>query len=269
MHKTKFALKELEILLFNKTKIILWFDGNGKITAGNGTFEKPTANSFSLVQQTDCPFATEICKSVCYVNGLKESAPDVYDKYKHNSRAMREILNNTDLTDLTVKAFAEYIGNNCSKGFRWHVSGDIFSMKYAQFIASVCRKVPSIRFWIYTRSFNYLLPLFKIQNLVINLSADKDNAKEAVLARNRFGFRICYLTASGEVPEGLPIGSVIFPSYNLRGRDLPDPTTSVWWQSLSYTQKKMVCPADFFGQSEERRCGPCRKCLASMQYPLL
>jgi len=269
MSKTKFAIKKLAISLPDNTEMILWFDGNSKITAGNGTFYKPTANSFSLIQKEDCPFATEICKSVCYVNNLEKAEVRVHSKFKHNSKIIRIILGNTIIQEIAKEAFVEYIRHYCSKGFRWHVSGDIFSMEYARFITSICKKVPNVLFWIYTRSFDYLGELFRIQNLAVNLSMDKNNISEALLAHQKFGFRICYLTIDGRVPDWLPVGSVIFPSCNLRGRDLSDPTTHDWWQSLSQIQRKMICPADFFGQSKERRCGPCKKCLITTQYPIL
>ena len=50
----------------------LWIDGNGKITAGNGTLEEPKPNAFSLVQVEDCPGATSSCKTACYVHNLQE-----------------------------------------------------------------------------------------------------------------------------------------------------------------------------------------------------
>ena len=179
MSKTKFALEELIIPLPDNTEITLWFDGNGKITKGNGTFDKPVANSFSLVQKDDCPFATEICKSVCYVNNLEKTEVRVHDKFKHNSKAIREILNNPVTQKIVEDAFAQYIRRFCSNGFRWHVSGDIFSVEYAKFITSICKKVPRVRCWIYTRSFDYLSELYEIQNLAVNLSADKENINEA------------------------------------------------------------------------------------------
>lgn len=58
-----------------------------------------------------------------------------------------------------------------------------------------------------------------------------------------------------------PAGSVIFPDYALRGRELADPTSAPWWQGLRHDTRRMVCPADFFGQSESHRCGPCNKCI--------
>lgn len=268
MLKTEFTLEKLIITISNNTQVVLWFDGNGKITKNNGTFENPVANSFSLVQKDDCPFATKICKSVCYVNNLEKAEIEIHNKFKHNSKRIREILNNPVTQEIVEEAFAQYIQLYCSNGFRWHVSGDVFSREYARFIASICKKIPNVFCWIYTRSFDYLGLLHGIQNLVINLSADEENINEAREAHMKFGFRICYLTINGKIPDWLPTGSVIFPSYNLRGKDLDDPATSSWWQSLSEIQKKMVCPADFFGQNEKNRCGPCKKCLIVKQNPI-
>lgn len=258
--KTKFALEELTVQLLNGSKKTFWFDGNSKITGEQGSFEKPVANAFSLVQIKDCPFATEICKSICYIHGLEKAEKAVHDKYYHNRQVIREILGVPD-QGLVETAFVEWVRSNCQLvGLRWHVSGDIFSMEYAQFIANVCNKMPEVFSWIYTRSFIYLEPLLEAKNLVVNLSADKDNWPQALEAHRRFKFRLCYLTMDGKFPE-LPDGSVIFPSYELRGRDLPKPTDAPWWKSLELRNKKMVCPPDFFGQNEQRRCGPCEKCL--------
>ncbi|GMQ95058.1 MAG: hypothetical protein BMS9Abin13_168 [Patescibacteria group bacterium] len=259
--KTRFVLEKLTIPLPNGTQAIFWLDGNGKITVGNGTFEKPAPNAFSLVQVEDCPFATPICKSVCYVHRLEEAEQEVHHAYRENSRAIREILKYPAHQCAAQQALAAWIRTHCKYGFRWHVSGDIFSLQYARFIANVCNQAPHVLFWIYTRSFAYTEPLLEAPNLIVNLSADEDNLEKAYAYHRKYGFRICYMTVSGALPNDLPEGSVIFPSHELRGRDLSDPKQAPWWQSLTHHQRKMVCPPDFFGQSEKRRCGPCKKCL--------
>lgn len=263
---TRFVLDSLTIPMPDGRVFTFWFDGNGKITYGNGSFDNPVANSFSLVQIQDCPFATETCRSTCYVHGLEKKEAEVHGHYYENSRTIREVLSNSCYFEITARAFANYITKNCSGGFRWHVSGDIFSPTHSIFIRMVCEMSPRIKHIIYTRSFVYITPLLiGPSNLVLNLSADKDNFKEALVWHGRFGSRICYLTIDGEVPENLPIGSVIFPAYELRGRDLLKPTQAPWWQSLNSRQRKMVYPPDFFGQSESYRCGPCRKCLKRLK----
>ncbi len=258
--KTKFALTPLRIGAYE-----FWFDGNGKITVGNGTFEQPTANAFSLVQVDDCPGATTVCKENCYVNHLEKAQPLIHAAYHRNSREIRRALDARP-TDEIAKAFARWIREHAPHGFRWHVSGDLFSMKYAYFVGLVCDNAPDVPFWIYTRSFRYLSPILGLPNLAVNLSADADNYATAYAVwrsqrSHGCSLRICYMTVDGALPDDLPAGSVIFPSHQLRGRDLPKPTDAPWWQGLTHDQKKMVCPPDFFGQSEKLRCGPCKKCL--------
>lgn len=260
--KTRFAFSSLSIGCHT-----FWFDGNGKITLDNGTFDNPAPNAFSLVQVADCPGATAICKKDCYVNRLEEAEPEVHAKYRHNSSEIRKMLDGGLGHRIDVaEVFASWIKVNARHGFRWHVSGDVFSGEYAAFIAHVCTRAPEVPFWLYTRTFNFLTPLvlvtFGSGNLVVNLSADADNYAEAMAVSKFYrGLRICYMTVDGYLPDDLPDGSVIFPSHQLRGRDLPKPTDAPWWQGLTLRQKKMVCPPDFFGQSERMRCGPCQKCL--------
>lgn len=258
---TKFASADLKIKMPDGAEFTFWFDGNGKITV-DSAFDNPKPNAFSLVQVEDCPFATPVCKSACYVHNLEKAEREIHEKYRVNSKAMRAILANLDYYIETKRRFVEWISENCKTGFRWHVSGDIISLDHAVFIASISKMVPRVNFWIYTRSFPFLGPLEGIENLVVNLSADSDNWEQALAAHNKFCFRICYMTVDGKVPEALPEGSVIFPDYNLRGRNLLVKTDSPWWRSLNPEQRRMVCPPDFFGQSEHLRCGPCKKCLA-------
>ena len=267
-HPTQFICKRMLVEYANGDELEFWFDGNSKITLDNGTFDSPAANSFSLPHVDACPFATETCLRTCYVHGLKEKSPDTYARYLINQKSLSRLLNarywgiDIPVYGLGVRKFSEFIKAECPKGFRWHVSGDIMSMEHACFITHVCEAAKEVPFWMYTRSFPFLRALAHVDNLVVNLSADQDNWKQAMDAHQKYGLRLCYLTIDGTVPP-LPKGSVIFPDYGLRGRELEEPTTAPWWQSLTPNQRRMVCPPDFFGQSEHLRCGPCRKCLVS------
>lgn len=227
----------------------LWLDGNGKITAGNGTLDVPRPNAFSLVQVEDCPGSTPSCRQSCYVHGLEKHAPDTHALYRHNSTIIRRILSDESESLMWMGLLGMWIEQNAPHGFRWHVSGDVFSLDYAWWIAEVCRCSPSTLHWIYTRSFG---------NLVLNLSCDRDNYGAASMLAKVHGLRLCYLTLDGNVPGDLPDDSVIFPDYSLR-QDAP--AGKFWHYSLPPRQKKMVCPVDFFGKTEQRRCGPCDRCM--------
>lgn len=236
----------------------LWIDGNGKITAGNGTLDSPKPNAFSLVQIEDCPGSTETCRASCYVHGLEKHAPETHALYRHNSQMIRKIV-----ASINGSAFywavhmAEWIAANCAGGFRWHVSGDVFSDRYAQWISLVCSRSPLVNHWIYTRSLGSV-KFLRAPNLVVNISCDADNYADAKEASWRDRLRLCYLTQDGTVPDDLPDGSVIFPDYALRGGN---PTGAEWFAGLSPQYKSFVCPVDYHGKSEQRRCGPCDRCL--------
>lgn len=241
----------------------LWIDGNGKITAGNGTLDDPKPNAFSLVQIKDCPSATETCKASCYVHGLEKHAPDTHALYQHNSTMIRRILKDDAMSWKSARTVADWISENCAGGFRWHVSGDVFSREYAYWIAEVCAFAPKVPFWIYTRSFEYVPILHLVStarggNLAVNLSCDKDNYESAMVASLQFNLRLCYLTQDGNVPDSMTGENVIFPDYRLRGGT---PEGQEWFGGLSPHQKSMVCPVDYHGKAENRRCGPCARCL--------
>jgi hypothetical protein len=271
----------------------LFIDGNGKVTSANGTLKEPKPNAFSLRAQAvtdargadpgrtysaddmDCPGSTPSCRQVCYVGPLEKSQRATYDLYEHNSQEIRRIVADPAANAIWASLMARWITANAAGGFRWHVSGDVWSPEYARWIASVCRESPAVQHWIYTRSFGeeYLRPLVEQStlcggNLAVNLSADADNYDEALAASVHaydWGasdfLRICYLTLDGVVPDGLRSSDVIFPNYDLRPRQFATLAESPWWDTLTSKQKGLVCPVDSFGKSEKARCGPCDRCM--------
>lgn len=266
-----------EILGPDGTK--LYVDGNGKITAANGTLDNPKPNAFSLRNKDDCPGSTPTCRASCYVEGLKKFAVDTYTLYEHNASEIRRILADDSLASAWVDIFGDWITANAAGGFRWHVSGDCYAVEYAEWIADVCAASPTVNHWIYTRSFGpgidpAILATLARQatifggNLAINLSADVDNYTHAKAAADDLGTgvddalaRICYMaTGDGDVPADLRQGSVIFPDYPIRGAT---PEGQAWFAALSPDYKSYTCPVDMQGKSERRRCGPsnCDRCL--------
>lgn len=269
---TKYVFEEVSI----GDDLYLYVDGNSKITAGNGTYEDPKPNAFSLPHISTCPCSTKQCREACYVYGLQKHAPEVYAKYCQNERVVNKILLDDNIE--YAEKFGEWISKNCEHGFRWHVSGDVMSKSYAFWITNVCNASTNVLHWIYTRSLPVVDILNYAENLVVNISADSENYSYVKLFLNSATFkvnadgsciretpirnnRVCYSTRDGIIPDDLPENSVIFPDYSLRGRDLENPTEHSWWQGLSSENRKKVCPGDFFGQSEKHRCGVCKKCL--------
>jgi len=265
--------------LFCAAEIPLWgglsffLDGNSKITRSNGTYAEPKPNAFSLPAasvsglQEHCPGSTALCRGSCYVKGLAKHAPEIYAKYEENARTLATVLlaqhsRSGGAFHASLK-LANWIADNASHGFRWHVSGDVQNATHAEWIATVCSLADTVPFWIYTRTLEVVPRLRLVPNLAVNISADADNWIAASACARATGARLCYEATSEAVADlpPLPSGSVIFPDYAQRGRELPDPTTHPWWRSLTHEQRAQVCPADFFGQSESARCGPCGKCL--------
>jgi hypothetical protein len=270
----------------------LYIDGNSKITAGNGTYEEPAPNALSLPAASvswrqDCPGSTEVCRSSCYVRGLAEREPELYARYRDNAGVITECLSDPMIGFRVGLALATWIRAHASAGFRWHVSGDVWSKAHAAWIVSVCMLAPDVPFWIYTRTLEAVETLSHANNLAVNVSADRENYAKARAIAEYTGARLTYLVAEDDplgehedwkgrqwdiclgfgcetctgVPHDLPPGSVIFPDYALRGLGLADPTSAPWWRALTHGQRAATCPTDFFGQSEARRCGPCTKCL--------
>jgi hypothetical protein len=239
----------------------LYIDGNSKITINNGSYDNPTPNALSLPHISTCPGSTSICRKSCYVYNLQNNAPEVYSKYMQNERVLHHILMNNNLISLTAENLGIWISINCKYGFRWHVSGDIISKQHAEWIVKITEASPKVLHWIYTRSFEVVPILVTSKNLSVNISADSENYTLAKQISQNNNVRICYFTPDGNIPNDLNTQSVIFPDYNFRGRDPLITTGTEWFNSLSPVERKMVCPADFFGQSENHRCGPCKKCL--------
>lgn len=256
----------------------LHVDGNGKVTRANGTLLEPQPNAFSLVQVETCPGSTEACRSACYVHNLETAQGAVHDLYKHNTLEIARILADDRLANAWALIMAAWITEHAAGGFRWHVSGDVYCPAYAEWIADVCRESPTVDHWIYTRSFGdaYLAPLAEVStlrggNLAVNLSCDRDNYDAAKVASVVWSggneheiapLRLCYLTLDGTVPADLlEQDSVIFPDYKLRPRQYASLAESPWWDTLTPAQRKMVCPVDAHGKAENRRCGPCDRCL--------
>jgi hypothetical protein len=251
--------------------LVLHVDGNSKVTAGNGTYDEPRPNALSLPaasvqgQGVHCPQSTPACRESCYVKGLAQHAPELYALYQDNFDTLMHLLvGPVDKRWNAACALAGWIDEHCVGGFRWHVSGDVLNLAHAKFIARVARLSPNVSHWIYTRTLDVVPWLCDAGNLAVNISCDADNyeaAREAYYGVDDQSVRLAYLTVDGTLPSDLPLSSIIFPDYSLRGRSLSDPTSHAWWQGLSQEHRRMVCPTDFFGQSEQHRCGPCRKCL--------
>lgn len=238
-------------------------DGNSKITALAGCVEAPEPNALSLPPVATCPGATRACMATCYVRGLAKQAPALHAKYAENLRLLLAVLLEADEGAAAADALGAWVASRIGAGgyFRWHVSGDVINAAHARWIVRVCGASPNVHHWIYTRTLPAVPLLCCAANLAVNVSADADNADAAIPLARANGARVAWLARLDEELPPLEPGDVIFPDYPCRGRDLADPTTAPWWRALEPAQRRLVCPADFFGQSTRDRCGPCARCL--------
>src|SRR5688572_1017135 len=157
---TAFCGAYIPLDLFDADGELAFFvDGNSKITAGNGSYEAPAPNAFSLPAASvdggaACPGSTEVCRASCYVKGLAKHAPDIYAAYTANARVLDHVLRDglNCLGEYAADALATWITEHAPHGFRWHVSGDVQSVDHANWIVEVCERAPDVRFWIYTRT---------------------------------------------------------------------------------------------------------------------
>ena len=261
---TEFCHVEVPLVEIDGQPLSFFVDGNSKITGANGTMAEPVPNAFSLPHMSTCPGATKDCLESYYVHGLQKYSPETYRGYINNVRVLNNVLLTPNRAEYAAQLLAGHIQSTVTQ-FRWHVSGDVFSLRYAEWISRVVEWSPDVLHWIYTRTLAAVPLLNSWDNIVVNVSGDSRNWKRALEVAKENGLRFCYLTKDGTVPPGMPKDSIIFPDYEFRGRELPDPTAHPWWQELSPRKRRQVCPADFFGQSEKTRCGVCTKCMVPFQ----
>ncbi len=70
--------------------------------------------------------------------------------------------------------------------FRLFYSGDLSSLDNAKAWARVIKEYPQVRFWQYTRSFDFIEPLLGIPNLSLYLSCDPTNYGKALIIFDKY-----------------------------------------------------------------------------------
>lgn len=81
------------------------------------------------------------------------------------------------MVEVLTNTFQNFVERNDRQYwyFRLTYSGDVFSEEFARAIVTSCSKFPEVRFWMYTRSFDYVKTLVKAPNLAVYLSIDPVN----------------------------------------------------------------------------------------------
>lgn len=149
----------------------------------------PNAFGLSAGPEGSCPGATEFCKG-CYAANLERAFPSAGRLVAGNLEALRACGSNVSamvalLADMMDRFEAACVkadkraGRTVERVFRIHWDGDFYSAQYAAAWAIVIRQRPQVRFWAYTRSFDYVSQLAGLDNLTLYLSVDEFNAAAA------------------------------------------------------------------------------------------
>jgi hypothetical protein len=121
--------------------------------------------------------------------------------------------------------------------FRINYSGDIFSEDFARALVASCNKFPAVKFWIYTRSFDFAHILVQAKNLAVYLSIDPIN-----------------------MDKGYKVFNSLKPSYNNIGMAHLGAAPNV-------IQEKFVgCPETYGKISNTKDRGACAACKLCFTY---
>lgn len=136
--------------------------------------------SFSLPAGKDgaCPMAIEndpqsICSKCYAMTGRYVFSNIIKSQYIRFGWVKESLLNKTFINDMTNKIGA--LTPNAY--FRWHDSGDLFSLEYLQAVTQICNNLPHIKFWVPTRAWRFphwksaLSRLDSLSNVVVRYSA--------------------------------------------------------------------------------------------------
>lgn len=181
--------------------------------------------SFSLPAGKSCPGA-KLCRAFvveehgrrrlvegvqaefqCFSALQERQYSATYDQRDHNMKALDRALSGTqqDRHESALR-FIESMPMK-TRLFRWHVSGDIMSLRHALWIWDVARLSPWVRHYLYTKSTRHVGPLlgFMPSNLRVNLSIGGrwDDEVDHLQSYNPYSVGVAVVVADEEC--GLPI----------------------------------------------------------------
>jgi hypothetical protein len=159
--------------------------------------------AFSLPRSKTCIMATDICKKLCYGNGIRYQSRPQRSKRQRNLRTVKLLLKKggADLLAQNLILLVDQVrpsdwlaavvtGTKTKTPWtmRIHDVGDFFDVDYVEAWRLTARARPDCSFWFYTRSFNQsalfdaLTRLASLPNCQGWISADTDNYSAALLA---------------------------------------------------------------------------------------
>lgn len=189
--------------------------------------------------QLTCPGRTPACEAVCYAQRGRFHFPNVVDRLAWcYLRSLRRDFTACMVREARVRGI---------RHMRWHVSGDVHSADYAGKMLSVMRRLPRVRFWLYTRSWRVpeieavLRQMAMLDNCKVWYSLDRDTGFPAERPAN---VRYAFLQ---DTPGGVENVELVFRTRQMVGR----PRVGL----------PMVCPSDTpAGRAAGANCGSCGYC---------
>ena len=131
-----------------------------------------------------CPGATKKCKD-CYATRKRFLFKNVIGALSKNWLLYKQFKTNNDLAGLT-KALAAIVPKD-AKVFRLGESGDNPSQFYIDAWTNVIASRPDVRFWTYTRSFEFdYFAILELPNFNLWASTDRRNMQQAMEFAERY-----------------------------------------------------------------------------------
>lgn len=218
---------------------------------------KDKGGCFHIPEGKKNPTCYAYCLAKCF-KGAGRVLNENTEKLKGTQAEIRkELVDTFESFRKTTRAWCEKNGEETwlpYAYFRLHWSGDVFSLEYAKALVSAMKAFPDIRFWTYTRSFQYVDVLMKAPNLILYLSADRPNFKEAweCFKKNKMyadkRYKIAYMGKELEEFE-TKVEDLKRTEKNAKIKD--------WLDKASIT----LCPVDAGRMDLEGGCSKCRQCI--------
>jgi hypothetical protein len=131
----------------------------------------------------------------------------------------------TGLVAMIRSSPAFYVGQ-----FRLFEVGDFYNQAVVDVWTEVVKRLPTVKFWAYTRSFHLdFSRMVKLNNMCLFGSADSENKEAAEAFAEKYGLRVAYALPKG-VHEPIK-GSIVCPQQTGK-------VSSCWSCGLCFKTKK-------------------------------
>ena len=115
-------------------------------------------------------------RPTCYMAKVTQIYKAVGNILQKNTDLLRD-KSREDMAQVLKNTFQDFVDRNEEKYwyYRLTYSGDVFSEDFAYAVVDACKAFPKVKFWVYTRSHDYVKILVGAPNLAVYLSVDPIN----------------------------------------------------------------------------------------------